>query len=221
MVFPLHLSSLSCYMSTISIQFIDILTHENDMQMESVVSRLSDQSWQLVRTLWLTNRPASVPLFSSLFHSSLSITQPWHEYKWRLVKSRDWVPVNGFLLGLRQQRTPNGFSLTGFNHVPWYPLKRMQIVNQPSPLPSRFSTVFTSFPAMILQSLALLLPPFPPSDSLLNISRTSHFPVRLVSICPNKLKWTSSLFINVCWESHKGHHFISLQVMKISSILIL
>lgn len=82
-------------------------------------------------------RPTWVPLslFLSRSRSSSSITQPRHEYKWRPVKSRDRVPVNGFLLGLRQQCSSNGFSLTGFNHVPWYPLKRMQIVNQTSSPP--------------------------------------------------------------------------------------
>lgn len=127
-------------MSTIWNQFMDILTHENHMQMGSIVPRLSERSWQRVRTLRLAKqqmdgltRPAWVPFFYFLSHSASPITQPWHEYKWRLVKSRDRVLVNGFLLGLWQQRSPNGFSLTGFNHVPWYPLKRMQIVNQTSP----------------------------------------------------------------------------------------
>lgn len=88
--------------------------------------------WQMDGWTMLTPGPLL------LGHSSSSITQPLHEYKWRPVKSSDWVPVNGFLLGLRQQHSPNGFSLTGFNHVPWYPLKRMQIVNQTSLLPSCF-----------------------------------------------------------------------------------
>lgn len=132
------LSSVRYYTSTVWIQFIDILTRENHMQMESVTPRLSERSWQRVRTLrltnstWMAGRGLLQSLFLSVSHSSSSISQPWHEYKWRPVKSRDPVPVNGFLLGLRQQHSPNGFSLTGFNHVPWYPLKRMQIVNQTS-----------------------------------------------------------------------------------------
>lgn len=143
------LNGLRCYMSTICIQYIDILTHENHMQMGSVAPRLSERSWQWVRTLRLTNskrmagRGPLESLFSSLSHSSSSITQLWHEYKWRPVKSRDRVPVNGFLLGLRQQRSPNGFSLTGFNHVPWYPLKRMQIVNQTAPPSSHAVPIFS------------------------------------------------------------------------------
>lgn len=126
----------------------------------------------------------------SLSLSCPSITQPWHEYKWRAVRSRDWVSVNGFLLGLRQQRTPNGFSLTGFNHVPWYPLKRMQIVNQSS--------------LSLLSALAHLLPPSSPrsprsschhspcsysanssSHTILHIIPTSCFSVISVLICPN------------------------------------
>lgn len=37
---------------------------------------------------------------------------------------------------------PNGFSLTGFNHVPWYLLKRMQIVNQTPPSPHSCFFIF-------------------------------------------------------------------------------
>lgn len=159
--------------------------------------RLSERSWQLVRTLQLTNskwmagRGPLASLFLSLTYSSSSVTQPQHEYKWRSVKSRDRVPVNGFLLGLRQQCSPNGFSLTGFNHVPWYPLKRMQIVNQTSlPTPHAspsLAAVFTAFSVIILPSFTLLLLPIFSSYSLLDTSPTFSFHIRSVSICPEDI----------------------------------
>lgn len=143
------------------------------------------------------------PLESSLSLSllsltSTSITQSWHEYKWRLVKSRDRVPVKGFLLGLWQQCSPNGFSLTGFNHVPWYPLKRMQIVNQTSlsfllASPS-FPAVFTSFSVIILQSLTLLLLPI-----FLHFHARPRFSPKILTWISSlsKKKWTSTQLCNV------------------------
>lgn len=47
----------------------------------------------------------TVPLSPSLALLP-SITQPRHEYKCSLLKSRDRVPVNGFMLGLWQQALP-------------------------------------------------------------------------------------------------------------------
>lgn len=146
-------------------------------------------------------RPTWVPLslFLSRSRSSSSITQPQHEYKWRPVKSRDRVPVNGFLLGLRQQCSPNGFSLTGFNHVPWYPLKRMQIVNQTSSPPS--AAVFASFPVIILPSFTLLLLPISSSYSLHILARPPCFRVRFVSICPEDIDMSR---IQVGWNNERG-----------------
>ncbi len=127
----------------------------------------------------IAGRVSPSPSLSVSYTHSSSITQPRHEYKWRPAKSRDWVPVNGFLLGLRQQCSPNGFGLTGFNHVPWYPLKRMQIVNQTSlPFPhasTSLAAVFTLFPVIILPSFTLFLLSFFSSYSLLHISPTSCF----------------------------------------------
>lgn len=68
---PVLFSGARCNMSPIWIQFIDILTHENHMQMGSVAPRLSERSWQRVRTLRLTNSKwmAACGLLHSFFLS--------------------------------------------------------------------------------------------------------------------------------------------------------
>lgn len=141
MLLLLHLRSLRCYMSTVRIQFVDMLTHGIDMQISCAKVRRANlgEGGNFITYRRQTAKTFSGPSFSpplSLSHSSPSVTQTLHEYKWRAVRSVDLVAVNGlFPLGLRQQCSPNGFSLTGFNHVLWYPLKRMQIVNQLAFLP--------------------------------------------------------------------------------------
>lgn len=139
MLFLLHLQSLRCYIFTVWIQFVGMLTHGIDMQINCAKVRRANLG---EGGNFITYRRQTTKIFSgpssplSLFHSTPSITQTLHEYKWRAVRSMDLVAVNGlFPLGLRQQCSSNGFSLTGFNHVLWYPLKRMQIVNQLAFLP--------------------------------------------------------------------------------------
>lgn len=114
--------------------------------------------------------------------------------------ARDWVPVNGFLQGLWQQRTPNGFRLTGFNHVPWYPLKGMQIVNQFSLLPLVLLHLLLlcssySMWSSICQSLCSYYQ-FPLLTAFYALD-PNHAPVGFVSIFANKFIWTSSWVIVV------------------------
>lgn len=163
--------------------------------MRSVMSNVIDKSWPWVRTLRCTNskwvEPFSSPHFS-LFHSSSSISQPWHEYKWRLVRSGDRVSVNGFLLSLWQQHTLMGSAWLDSIMSPdtlWRGCK-LSISLPPSPRSSSsLAAVFILFPMIILPSFTLLLRLIPSFYIVLGISFVPYFPFRFILISLNNLNF--------------------------------
>lgn len=164
--------------------------------MRSLMSNLIDKSWPWVGTLRCTNskwvEPFSNPLFLPPLHSSPSISQPWHEYKWRLVRSRDRVSVNGFLLSLWQQHTLMGSAWLDSIMSPdtlWRGCK-LSISLPPSPRSSSsLAAVFILFPMIILPSFTLLLRLIPSSYSFLRISFVPCFPFRFFLISLNNLNF--------------------------------